>query len=382
MRGRFGRSARRIGVLIQKEMIQLWRDWRTLILILSLPLIELFLFAYAVNMTVDHIPTAVADMSLDARSQDLIDALVVSGYFDVKMYSRGEDEVVRAIDEGRVKAGVVIPPDFGAQVERGDAQALIVLDGSDSFTVKAGYSAASAIAQDLAVKWMVQKVDRLGAGTVEALPVASSVRVLYNPDMDDLIFVLPGVVGILLQVMSIGQAAISVVRDRELGTMEQILATPVRPVELIVGKMIPNILLSVADLSIIVSVGIFMFGVPFQGDPWLFVWLSLLFIVSGLGLGLLVSTVTQTQKQAQQITIVLMMLSMMLTGLIYPRTPMPRGVQLVGNLIPTTYYIRIARGIITKGVGLEFLWSDLVSLAVYAIVVLVFAALTFKKRLD
>jgi ABC-2 type transport system permease protein len=382
MRGRFGRSARRIVVLIQKEMIQLWRDWRTLILILSLPLVELFLFAYAVNMTVDHIPTAVADMSLDARSQDLIDALVVSGYFDVKMYSRGEDEVVRAIDEGRVKAGVVIPPDFGAQVERGDAQALIVLDGSDSFTVKAGYSAASAIAQDLAVKWMVQKVDRLGAGTVEALPVASSVRVLYNPDMDDLIFVLPGVVGILLQVMSIGQAAISVVRDRELGTMEQILATPVRPVELIVGKMIPNILLSVADLSIIVSVGILKFGVPFQGDPWLFVWLSLLFVVSGLGLGLLVSTVTQTQKQAQQITIVLMMLSMMLTGLIYPRTPMPRGVQLVGNLIPTTYYIRIARGIITKGVGLEFLWSDLVSLAVYAIVVLVFAALTFKKRLD
>ncbi len=376
------KSLKRIGALIQKETIQILRDWRTLAMILALPLIEMFLFAYAVTLTVDHIPTAVADMSRDAQSRAFVEALEISGYFDMEMHVEGKEQVLQAIGAGRVKAGVVIPPDFAAQVERGDAQALIVLDGSDSFTVQAGYSAASAIAQAQGMELLLEKAGQMGLDSIGSLPIYTSTHILYNPNMDGLIFMIPGIAALLLLLLTIGQVSTSVVRERELGTLEQILVTPVRPLELIVGKMAPNILLTVIDMLIIILVGVFWFDLPFQGNPWLFAWLSLLYIVSGLGLGLLVSTGAQTQKQAQQITTMLMLLGMLLTGLIYPRALMPPVVQAIGNLIPATYFIRIARGIITKGVGLSFMWTDVLVLVIYGTATMVLAAVTFKKRLD
>jgi ABC-2 type transport system permease protein len=381
------KSLKRIGAITKKETVQLLRDWRTLALVLLLPILEMFLFAYAVSLTIDHIPTAVADQSHDAQSRAFIEALTASGYFDAELYVADEAHVIRAIDEGRVNAGVVIPPDFATQVERGGAQVLVILDGSDSATVGSGYSAASAVAQARGMELTVEKVTRMGVnlgslGGDGSLPIYTSTRVLYNPDKDDMIFIMPGLAAILLQVMTIGQAAVAVVRERELGVAEQILITPARPLELLIGKMAPNLVLTVVDMLIIILFGIFWFGVPFKGSPWLFTWLSLLFIVSGLGLGLLISTVTKTQRQAQQITMLFMMLCMLLTGLIYPREPMPAVVQAVGNLIPATYFIRIARGIITKGVGISFMWNDVLVLVLYGAVVMVLATTAFKKRLD
>jgi ABC-2 type transport system permease protein len=372
---------KRFRAIVRKEITQLLRDRTTLAIVLIIPFLELFLFAYAVDLTVDHIPTAVADMSLDGQSRAFIDALKISGYFDVTMYLEDEREVIHAIDEGRVRAGVLIPPDFGVQVERGRAQALILLDGSDSFTVQSGYGAASAIAQDRAMKLMVDKVSRVG-GSLGTLPIATSTQVLYNSDMDDMVFIVPALAGMLLQVLAVSLTAMAVVRERELGTIEQILITPIRPIELMVGKMVPNVFVTAFGMLSVTLLGIFWFGVPFRGDPWLFAWLSLLFLVSGLGLGLLVSTVAQTQKQAQQITMLFMLLSMLLTGFIYPRAPMPPLVKAIGNLIPLTYFVRIVRGIFTKGVGLSFFWSDVVALIVYGSVIMVVAAATFKKRLD
>jgi ABC-2 type transport system permease protein len=197
-----------------------------------------------------------------------------------------------------------------------------------------------------------------------------------------MIFVVPGLTAILLQVMTIGQAATAVVRERELGVAEQILITPARPIELLVGKMAPNLVLTIVDLLIIVLFGVFWFGVPFVGSPWLFAWLSLMFIISGLGLGLLISTVARTQKQAQQLTMLFMMLCMLLTGLIYPRGPMPTLVKAAGALIPATYFIRIARGVITKGVGISFMWQDVLILVIYGTVVMGLATKAFRKRLD
>jgi ABC-2 type transport system permease protein len=362
------------------------RDWRTLLMILALPVIMMFFFAYAVNLLVDHMPTAVADMSKDNESRAFIEALEISGYFDVKMHVESEEDVIRMIDEEQAKVGVVIPPDFAARVERGDAQVLIVFDGSESLAVQTGYSAASAIAQAHSVELLMSKAGQMGPALGMlgggALPISTSIRVLYNPDMDGLVFMVPGIAAILLQLLTIGQVSMVVVRERELGTLEQLLITPVRPLELIISKVMPNVIITIADTVLIVLIGVVWFGVPFQGSIGLFAWLSLLFIVSGLGLGLLVSTVSQTQKQAQQITAVLMVLTTMLTGLFYPRLTMPPVVRAVGNLIPVTYFIRIARGIITKGIGLSFMWRDVVILVIYAIVVIVLASLTFRKRLD
>lgn len=372
---------RRIVAVMRKESIQRLRDRRTLALILSVPLLQLLLFGYAVDLTADHLPTVIADQSLDAQSSAFVDALVVSGFFDLEGYVADENAVLKAIDEGRARAGLVIPPGFGESIERGDAQALVILDGSDSFSVQAGYSAAIAIAQAHALELVAAKIEHLG-GKLETSPIRASARVLYNPNMADLIFVMPGLIAMLLQVLAVNTTAQSVVREYELGTVEQILVTPLRPIELVIGKLVPNLGLVVLDQVVIVLLAVYWFGVPFQGDPMLLALLSLLFVLSGIGLGLLISTISHSQKQAQQITSLLMMLSQLLTGFIYPRAPMPAPVRLVGNLIPMTYYIRIVRGILTKGVGIAFLWNDVIALVVYGTIVLVLSAVTFRKRLD
>jgi ABC-2 type transport system permease protein len=375
------RRFRRFGALVGKEMVQTLRDRTTLVIVLSIPLIELFLFAYAVDLTVDHIPMAIADMSLDARSRSFVSALERSGFFDIELHVADERGVIKAIDEGRARAGVVIPPDFAAQVERGRAQALILLDGSDSFTVQSGYGAAVAIAQDHAITLALEKVGQMGVD-IGTLPITTSTQILYNSSMDDMVFIVPAMAGILLQLTAVNLTAMAVVRERELGTIEGLLITPIRPMELMIAKLIPNVLVSAVSMASVVLLGIYWFGVPFQGDPWLFAWLSLLYLVSSLGLGLLVSTVAQTQKQAQQISQLMMLLSLLLTGFLYPRAPMPPLVRLVGDLIPLTYYIRIVRGVFTKGVGFAYVRSDVIALGIYSAVMMVTAALSFKKRLD
>jgi ABC-2 type transport system permease protein len=364
-------------------MTQALRDRRTLAIVLITPLVELLLFAYAVDMTVDHIPTAVTGQGLDDEGQALLEALSGSGYFDILLFVPDQAAVVRAIDAGQVRAGIVFPPDFATAVQRGRAQALILLDGSDPFTVQSGYAAAMAVASTRSMDLLVEKANRMGAASaLQALPISTSARVLYNPEMNDLIFILPALTAMVLQVLAVTLTATAVARERELGTLEQLLVTPIRPVELMIGKMTPYLLISAVSLAGITLVGVFWFQVPFQGSPWLYAWLSLLFIISGLGLGLLISTVSRTQHQAQQVSMILFLLSLLLTGFLYPRAAMPPLIQAVGSLVPLTYYIRIVRGIFTKGVGLSFLWSDVFALVVYAAVVMLLAAVTFRKRLD
>ena len=379
------RSFQRFSALLYKEMVQILRDRRTLMLFFLLPVIQLFLFAYAVSLTVYHLPTALVDQSMDMRSRDFVDALVKSNYFDITHTYQNEAQVVQAIDAGTVKAGVIIPPHFAEDVSSGQGNVLILLDGSDSFSVQSGYSAASTIAQSFSLSLTTEKIVRAGnslpanAGTP---PIVTSTRVLYNPDLKDLWFILPAIVGMIIQTLAVAQAALIVVKDRETGTMEQILVTPVRPIELILGKMIPLLVIILIITAVILALGVFWFGVAFQGSLWLYFWLALVFIGSSLGLGLLVSTVAKTQRQAQQISMVVMLFSMLLSGIVYPRNAMPLVPQLIGDLLPLTYFIRLSRGIITKGVGMAFLWPDSLVLVSYCLVVLLVASASFKKRLD
>ena len=377
----------RLAALILKETMQLLRDRRTLMMVFGLPLIELFLFGYAVSLTVYHIPTAVVDQDKGPQSRDFIQALVNSQYFDVTETLQSQDQIIQEMDAGHVKAGIVIPPDFPTDLEASNANVLILLDGSDSFSVQSGYSAASIVTQSYSIQLTAEKIERAGAGTgllqqSFALPIISSIQVLYNPDLRDLWFILPAIIGMIMQSMAVILAAMAVVREREAGTLEQILATPTRPLELILGKMIPLLVLCLIIIGITLGLGIFWFGVPFQGSLWLYLWLSLLFIASSLGLGLLVSTIARNQRQAQQITQMLMIFSMLLTGLVYPRNAMPAVSQFIGDLIPLTYFIRISRGIVTKGVGLAFFWNDALVLLIYGLVVMIAASFSFRNRLD
>ncbi len=381
------KSWMRVSALIQKETSQLLRDVRTLLFILGLPLIELLLFAYAVSLTVYHLPMAVADQSRSQQSRDFTQALVNSQYFDLTVIAQDESQVRQALDAGQVKAGVIIPPDFSTQLEHGNANVLILLDGSDSFSVQSGFSAANLVAQNYGLDLAIQKTERTGGRalvTAQAfsMPIKNSFRVLYNPDFRDLWFVLPAILGMLLQTAAVAQAALVVVREREVGTIEQILATPTRPLELLLGKMIPLLVLCYFIMGMILTLGVLWFGVVFKGSLGLYLLLTFSFTMSSLGLGFLISTVARNQRQAQQMSTVVMLFSMLLSGMVYPRNVMPFIPRLIGSFLPLTYFIRISRGVIMKGIGVTFLWSDVLALVVYSLAIMIVAALNFKKRLD
>jgi ABC-2 type transport system permease protein len=374
----------RIWAIMQKEFIQTLRDRRTLLIQLGLPIAQLFIFGYAIRMNVEHVPMIVADQSLDGDSRAYVDAMVTSGYFDVVAYLPSEAEVIRAIDEGRAQAGIVIPPGFSASVERGEAQALLLVDGSDVFVSQTAYNSITAIAQSHSTEILIGKVVRSGklTGEESLLPLDARARILYNPNLDDLWFLIPGMVATILQTQTITLTAAAVVREREAGTIEQLLVTPILSGELILGKIAPNLAISMVNMLTILAIGLFWFGVPFQGNFWLFFWLSFMYVFSGLGLGLLVSTISQNQKQSQQMAMLIMLIGLVLGGFMFPRYLMPPFIRIIGNLFPLTYFIPIARGIVTKGVGIEYLWEQVIALLVYVIVTVVFAIRAFRQTLD
>jgi len=375
---------RRIWAVMQKEFIQTLRDKTMLSMMLTMPMMQLLLFGYAIHMSAHHIPTIVADQSLDSASRAYVSAMAASSSFDMVEYVGTEAEVMQAIDEGRVRAGIVIPPDFASRVELGDAQVLFLVDGSDLYTSQSAYSAANAIAQDHATDVMITAMERSGLAidAQRLLPLDARVRVLYNPNLKDLWTLIPSLAAMLLQSQSTVMTTAAVVRERETGTIEQILVTPIRPTELMLGKIGPQILLAMINMLSILAVGVFWFGVPFQGNFWLFCGLALLYVSSGTALGLLISTVSRNQRQSQQLVISVLLVGMVLGGAIFPRYAMPDGIRLVGSLVPMTYFIPISRGVITKGLGIEFLWPNIVSLLIYITVAVAFASRVFKQGID
>lgn len=374
----------RLGALMRKETIQILRDRRFIMLFLGLTFVQLFVYSYSASRTVYHIPLAVVDQSHDESSRKFIQALVNSQYFDVTHYLDNQAEVIHAIDDGEVKAGLVIPAHFATNVDKGSADFLMVLDGSDQFAVRSGYSAAGSVAQNFGLQMAAKKLGHASgtSGTNNALPIVTSTQILYNPDMNDRWFVIPGIIGMILQTLAIEQAAIFLVRDREWGTMEQILATPVRQLELILSKMIPLSVLCLLTFGMSVGLGIFWFGVPFHGNLFLYFWLALLFLASCLGLGLVISTRATTQFEAEASSLIFMLFGLLLTGLFYPRTGMPLIPQLIGDIAPLTYFLRISRGIYMKGVGLSFVWGDALALLIYTLIVVLISSRRFKMRLD
>jgi ABC-2 type transport system permease protein len=374
----------RIWAITQKEFITTFRDRGTLAIILLMPLIQLTLFAYGIRTDVKHIPMVVADQSLDRASREYIEDLVESGYFDVIQSVPDQASVVSLIDRGQAKLGVVIPNDFSKQVDQHTASILFIVDGSDPFTTQSAYNAANLIAQQHAVQLVLQDLTKIGLASsrFSLVPLTAHLRILYNPDLKDLWFFVPGMIAMLLQIQMILLTALAVVREREVGTIEQVLVTPIRPVELMLGKTLPYLLLGIANLMTIILLGTVGFGVPFRGDFALFFCLVLLYIVSGLGLGLLISSISQNQQQAQQLAMMTMLLGLIVSGFVFPHYSMPLLLRGISYIFPLTAFIPIARGIFMKGIGLPVLTNQVLFLIVYDVVVLIVAARLFRQTLD
>jgi len=375
---------RRIWAITQKEFIQTLRDRTTLAILLSMPILQLILFAYAIHMDVKHIPLVVADQSLDAASRSYVDDMVKSDYFKIVATVQGQADVVKAIDGGTARAGIIIPPNFAQDVDRGDANVLLLIDGSDPFTTQSAYNAANAIAQAHTINLVMDNLQKSGLAisSLDTNPLTAHIRILYNPDLTDLWFLIPGMIAMLLQTQTIALTSLAVVREREIGTIEQILVSPIRPAELMIGKTLPNLLIAMVNMSTILAIGVVGFGVPFRGNFLLFLGLALIYVFCGLGLGLLISSVSQNPRQAQQLNMMISLIGLILSGFIFPRYAMPALLQGVGYIFPLTFFIPIARGIFTKGIGIAFLWGNVIALAIFAVGIIFFAARLFRQRLD
>jgi ABC-2 type transport system permease protein len=326
---------------------------------------QLILFGYAINTTVDHIATIVLDQARDAQSRGFLATFFNTGYFDLAGQAASLEQVRQAIDDGGARVGIVLPPEFSTDMVAGRApKAQVVVDGSDPNTAQTALLVSSALAQR-------------GGVAVDLRPV-----VLYNPSLQSINFMIPGLLGLILQFQTLMLTAFAVVRERERGTLEQLVVTPIKPWELMLGKIVPYVSIAFANVLVASAIGRFWFGVEFAGSFALLLALAALFLLSSLGLGLLVSTVSQTQTQAMQMALFIMLPSILLSGFVFPREGMPHPVRELGLLIPLTYFLQILRGIILKGVGVEVLWLPVVALTAFGAVVFGLSANRFRKTMD
>src|SRR5258706_6331769 len=367
---------RRIWGVTQKEFIQMFRDRRTVIALLVGPIVELILFGAAIHTDIKHIPMVVADQSMSVSSQLYLNAFTDSGAFDVVSTVSGQADLLHAIDSGKASLGLLIPPDFAEQSARGNAKVLMLVDGSTSFTSQIAYNTANAISQQYAVSLISSPVQQLSS------PITAHVQILYNPDLKDLWLITPGFIAMLLQAIAGNMTALAIVRERERGTIEALLVTPIRPLELMLARMIPSLVLAFASALLLLLDGTLVLGVPFRGSLLLFSVLAIITVGCGLGLGLMISSAVQTQNQAWQLNSLVNMSGMFLGGLLYPTFALPSVLRVLSYIFPMTYFIPILRGISLKGIGFEDIWLQALPLVVLLAASLVIAARLFRQSLD
>jgi ABC-2 type transport system permease protein len=373
-------SSRLFG-MIAKEFIQLRRDGLALTLALFVPVAMLFIFGWAINTDVKHVPTAVFDQSGSVEARTLLEGLANSQYFDLSIWVGSTRELTRLIDKGTAKVGIVIPPDFARQLARRQASVQIIVDASDPQVATSAMNAATALAADRSLRLLAQTLE----GTVlrdGSPPLDFRVRAWYNPDLVSAIFIVPGLIGALLMQTTITAMAVSIVRERERGTLEALVVSPIRRWELLVGKIAPNLMTAYGQMTMALIVARFVFDVPIRGSLPLLYALSLAFMFGTLGVGIFISAAARTVPQAMQLAFLTFLPSIYLSGLLFPIEGMPRGAQIVAHVIPLTYFLRIVRGIILKGIGLDYLWPELLPLLAFGAVVFTLSVFRFRKQLD
>jgi ABC-2 type transport system permease protein len=372
----------RLMSIIRKEFIQIIRDPRTLLLIIVMPIMQLFLLGYAATTDVKNISLAVWDQSKSTQSRALLDSFRAANYFSID-YSVGSDAEYRSlIEAGNIRAALIIPPDYEQRLLEGKAQVSLVLDGSDATIGGTALSTAKLIGQSYATKVLTEQAALTGRPSAFNPPLEVRTQVWYNPDLIAAYFNVPGVAGMILYFITALLTASSIVRERERGTIEQLIVTPIRSWELVVGKILPYTILAFIDLIEVLVVGYWWFHVPIRGDLGLIFALSGLFLLSSLGIGLFASTVANNQQEAFITVMFTMLPSIFLSGFFFPIEAMPKFLQYVSAIIPLRYYLVIIRALLLKGVGAASLQPEILALTIFAIAILGAASARFRKRLD
>ncbi len=372
----------RLMSIIRKEFVQIFRDPRTLALVIVMPIMQLFLLGYAATSDVRNIGMAVLDQSQTPQSRELLDAFRAADYFKIEYSVGSQQEYQALIEAGDVRVALVIPPDYDQRLLEGNAKVLMVLDGSDASIGATALSTSKLIGQSFATKILTEQAVLTGRAVTITPPLEVRTQVWYNPDLDSAYFMIPGVIGMILSFVTTILTATTIVRERERGTIEQLIVTPIRSWELILGKLLPYVFLAFIETFEIIIIGHFWFGVPVRGSLTLITITSGLFLMSSLGIGLLASTIANTQQEAMLTVMMYNLPSIFLSGFFFPLEAMPRFLQLVSYAIPLRYYLIVIRALLLKGVGAGAIQNEIIGLTLFGIGIMSFAAMRFRKRLD
>jgi ABC-2 type transport system permease protein len=362
--------------MLWKELIQLRRDRLTLGMMLGIPAIQLALFGYAIQTEVRHLPTVVLDESHTAESRRLVEVFRNSGNFDIVELVPSRKTMQDRIEQGRANAALVIPPDYLRQLRRERrAKVQVVVDAADPLASSAALSAAvqAGVARS-------QALARERGGSSPAIEVR--VRPWYNPGLRSAVYIVPGIIGVLLSLTLVLITSMSIVRERERGTLEQLVVTPIDKTSIMLGKILPFLLIGYVQISVILVLGRLLFRVPIMGSLPLLYLLSLSFIVASLALGLLMSTLVQSQVQAMQLSFLFLLPNILLSGFMFPRQAMPALAQWIGAALPLTYFLTILRGVLLKGIGIEHLWPEALTLVGFAVGLIALSVRRFQKTVE
>lgn len=371
----------RIYRMLVKEFIQVLRDPRMKALIFVMPVIQLIMFGYAVTTDVDHIRTAVCDLDKSPQSRALIERFTASGYFTVVDSTDRPERLGELLDRGKATIGIQINRGFADDLRSGRQAAIqTIVDGTDSNTGTVAMDYAQRITQEFS-KARAAPIELTQLAQEQANPIELCSRAWFNPDLKSRYYNVPGVIAVVVLLISLLLTAMAIVREREIGTMEQLMVTPIRPLELILGKTLPFVLISFIDVLVVTFIGVNWFDVPIHGSLWLLLFGAGLYLMSTIGIGLFISTISQTQQQALMSSFFFYLPAVLLSGFMFPISNMPEPAQWITYLNPLRYFLVIIRDIFLKGSGLEILWPQFAALAVLGTALLLISSLRFKKRM-
>lgn len=373
----------RIFAVMRKEFIHIRRDPRTLAVALIVPVFQLVMFGYAVTNDVEHLPMAVFDQDHTVASRALVDAYRASAYFDVDYQVRDDQQLAYLIDSGQARVGLMIPPGYEQRLARREqAEVSCIIDGSDPTIANTALSAAAAVGQAHSTHLVESALQRGGVAPGALPSVDVRTRVWYNPNMVSANYMVPALIGLILQVLTVLLTSLSIVREREQGTLEGLIVTPIRAPELIIGKIVPYVGLAFMDTIEVLFVGTLWFKVPINGSVTLLLTLAALFLLSSLGIGLWISSAARTQQEAMMLSYFTILPSIFLSGFMFPISAMPKVLQWSSKVVPLTYFLVIDRGIVLKGNSIDILMPQVIALAVFGSAILALAAARFRKRLE